>query len=267
MLYPCILVALFLSVDAQTTVDQELPSLVKVRGDRSTARIPCEIRQQTSFVHWYVQKQNQVIKRILYFGEGKDIYEDGFDSSKYDTTPRKNKYTLTIYDVKDDDSGIYYCAYWGKLHSVDVKVFGSGTKLVVTYQEAKEPHVTILASSKSDLRTKKSATLLCNLQNFFPDAIKVEWSDGSNNKLESEQGKIITNASSDLSSLYSWITIKQSDIGSTYKCKYKHEGNGNQWKEETYNTEHLNVEDLMDQADQTDISNCIYTPGNYIWTN
>ncbi|XP_044151387.1 uncharacterized protein LOC122939384 [Bufo gargarizans] len=383
MLYLCILVALFLSDIQTVTIDQELPSLVKVRGDQSTARIPCEISQSSStYVHWYVQKKNQVIKRILYFGEGKDNYEDGFHTNKFksaqqDITTGAKKHTLTINDINDDDSGIYYCASWdtsdrtednlekemeqaaqeqqaateedippsldteemseagpstsstphippaeyapslqlgarrkrsmptaeveedsegealyesgltlkalearfmlttsgvegsiltalavGKLHSDYFKVFGPGSKLVVTHEEAKklaiDPKVTILASSKHDVRTKKSATLLCNLQSFFPDAIKVEWTDGSNNKLESEQGTIITDASSDLSSLYSWITIKQSDIGSTYKCKYKHEGNGNQWKEETYNTEHLNT---GDPTNQIDISNCTYTSG------
>lgn len=133
------------------------------------------------------------------------------------------------------------------------KVFGLGTKLVVTNQKLEKPKVTILASSKKDLKTKKSATLLCNLQNFFPDVIVVQWIvAGSDDELKSEQGDIITNAFTNMSSLYSWITINYSDIGKTYKCRYRHDENLNEWAEVEYNTEQLLDKDLH----LTDIKNC-----------
>ncbi|KAG8572504.1 hypothetical protein GDO81_012064, partial [Engystomops pustulosus] len=115
--------------------------------------------------------------------------------------------------------------------------FGAGTKLLVIDQKVKKPDVTILATSMEVVRYAGSANLLCNLQNFFPDAIHVVWTiAGSNEELASEQGEIITDASSNQSSLYSWITIEKPNIGKVYKCKYKHEGNTNLWAEEEYDT-------------------------------
>ncbi|XP_069815794.1 immunoglobulin kappa light chain-like [Dendropsophus ebraccatus] len=268
MLYLGILV-FFLSYVQNIIIDQELPSLLKSRGRLSTARITCQIQQKSStYIHWYVQKQTK-IERILYFNQGKITYEDKFNTNKYECTEALDKYTLLINGLTDEDSGIYYCANWAMetsvtqiqisfmcfckviLHSVYYKVFGSGTKLIVTDEKAKEPDVTILASRKSYVKTKKSATLLCNLQNFFPDVIDVSWTVAeSNTELESAQGEIITNPYSKKSSLHSWISIQENDIGNIYKCRYKHEGKA--WVEVEYKTEYLK------DHKWTDGNNCTY---------
>lgn len=100
-----------------------------------------------------------------------------------------------------------------------------------------QPEVSIFASSMKDVYRTRSATLLCNLQNFYPDVIKVVWNvAGSNEELESEKGELIHNVSSNTYSLYSWITIRKSDIGKIHKCRYKHESTGNSWKEKAYDT-------------------------------
>lgn len=252
MLYLCILVAFPLSYAQTVSIDHELPSLVKSRGDQSTARITCQISQRSSdSVHWYVQN-NEVIKRI----QGKTGYEDGIDQTKFTftATTTTNKKTLSINRLTDDDSGIYYCTSLQREGpGYSYNVFGHGTKLIITYQKVRKPDVTIFASSKRDLKTKNSATLLCNLQNFFPDVIIVKWIvAGSNHELKSEQGEIITNAFSNMSSVYSWITINNSDIGKIYKCRYRHEGNLKGWEEVQYNTEQLLDKDLK----RTDINNC-----------
>ncbi|KAG9462009.1 hypothetical protein GDO78_015145, partial [Eleutherodactylus coqui] len=103
--------------DAQAvSIEQDQPSLVKRLGEASTARIPCQINDRSSaYIHWYVQKPNQVIKRILYFqGENKPTYEAEFSNEKYQIRASNNKNTLTIHNLKGDDSGIYYCANWDR---------------------------------------------------------------------------------------------------------------------------------------------------------
>ncbi|KAG9469607.1 hypothetical protein GDO78_020097 [Eleutherodactylus coqui] len=129
------------------------------------------------------------------------------------------------------------------------------------YKSPQEPAVTVLATSKEVVKDIGSATLLCSLQNFFPEAIQVMWTEvGRSEELKSEQGELVKDASTNMSSLYSWITIRQTDIGKIFRCKYKHEGNGNRWREVEYNTASLKDTNqyeitnssCMDTADLTD---------------
>ncbi|XP_073405920.1 T-cell receptor gamma alternate reading frame protein [Dendrobates tinctorius] len=98
---------------------------------------------------------------------------------------------------------------------------------------------------------KGSVTLLCNLQNFFPAVIKVVWKiSGRNEELEYENTEIMHNASNNMYSLYSWITVGNSDIGKIYKCMYKHESTGNTWNEKVYKTGGADVNPMVIRAAQ-----------------
>ncbi|XP_056378953.1 immunoglobulin gamma-1 heavy chain-like [Hyla sarda] len=278
--------------EAQSIVHDQI-SKVK-RGDgQATARITCRVTN-SQYVHWYMQKPNKGLKRILYMRGDKDIHEDGFTKAKYEASKTSNKYALNIYKVTNEDEGTYYCAAWYyrstliQSHrkskqivkeltyekqvnrccsyvkdfvkencTVFGKVFGRGTQLFITDQTARKPDVTILATSKEVAKDIGSVTLLCSLQNFFPNAISVKWTE-KNTELGSEKGEIIKNASTNMYSLYSWITIKNPDIGKIYKCSYKHEGNVKPWEEIEYDTKIL--KDTIQV--ETKIENCTNSPGD-----
>ncbi|XP_069588581.1 immunoglobulin kappa light chain-like [Ranitomeya imitator] len=219
---------------------QELKSLIRPTG--RTAKFTCgvdgiSVLQQG--LHWYHQDNSKVIKWLLFYKPGKP--DEAVQEYKTRTSLEivtESSCTLSITNIKPRDDGTYFCAAWHK--DASMKKFGTGTKLLVIDQTAVKPDVTILATTKEVVKDIGFATLLCNLQNFFPDMINVMWTaEGSNVELESEQGELIKNSSSQTSSLYSWITIKKSDIGKIYKCRYKHEGNvavRDLWQEVAYDT-------------------------------
>ncbi|XP_075172247.1 uncharacterized protein LOC142243939 [Anomaloglossus baeobatrachus] len=219
---------------------QELKSLIRPTG--RTAKFTCGVDGTSVLqqgLHWYHQDSNKVIKWLLFYKPGKP--DEAVQEYKTRTSLEivtESSCTLSITNIRPTDDGTYFCAAWHK--DANMKKFGAGTKLLVIDQAAVKPDVTILATSKEVVKDTGFATLLCNLQNFFPDMINVMWTvDGRDGELHSEQGELVKNESSQMSSFYSWITITKSDIGKIYKCRYKHEGNvamRDLWQEVTYDT-------------------------------
>ncbi|XP_069815795.1 uncharacterized protein [Dendropsophus ebraccatus] len=264
---------IYKDAQAQVSIEHVQISQVKRGNIKATARITCQVTS-SQYVHWYVQKQNEGLKRILYMNNDKFTHEDAIDIEKYKASYLKQQIEFNLVDSPELFLGPFFdleAMLQESLYEVvcpdaqtfhlplcqgeeskkfllrksalckdgNIKKFGAGTKLLVTDQTAKKPDVTILATSKEVVKHTGSATLLCSLQNFFPDAINVEWTiAGSNDQLESEKGEIIKNASSNMYSLYSWITIKAPGMGKMYKCRFKHEGNvlGKPWEEVEYDT-------------------------------
>ncbi|KAG8442752.1 hypothetical protein GDO86_011528 [Hymenochirus boettgeri] len=124
-----------------------------------------------------------------------------------------------------------------------MKVFGSGTKLIVTNtgQSAQKPKATILSSSKEEMERTGQVVYLCLLEGFFPNVIKVMWQKGSAD-VESEQGEIKEDQNSNkkndgknniLYSVSSWIKVSTSELNKKFTCRYKHEGisNPENWDE------------------------------------
>ncbi|XP_069588358.1 uncharacterized protein [Ranitomeya imitator] len=179
--------------------------------------------------------------------------QDHVKEDQYTSSPNRNSATLFSRTGSETSRATYGAIVGFSSHhrpgtrdwilvwencTVYIPVFGPGTKVIVTNQHVKQPEVSILASSMKNSCKKGSVTLLCNLQNFFPAVIKVVWNiSGSNEKLESENTEIMHNASNNMYSLYSWITVRKSEIGKIYKCTYKHESTGNTWNEKVYNTD------------------------------
>uniref|UniRef100_A0A8B9ZMZ5 Ig-like domain-containing protein n=1 Tax=Anas zonorhyncha TaxID=75864 RepID=A0A8B9ZMZ5_9AVES len=92
------------------------PSLTKRTS--STAVIDCKVEGiddfQGAYIHWYRHIPSRAPERLLYvtstaqISYDKDSYKDKYHSSKRG----KNTCTLSVKDIREDDEGTYYCAYW-----------------------------------------------------------------------------------------------------------------------------------------------------------
>uniref|UniRef100_A0A8C5Q457 Ig-like domain-containing protein n=1 Tax=Leptobrachium leishanense TaxID=445787 RepID=A0A8C5Q457_9ANUR len=164
--------------------------------------------QRSSYIHWYLLKPNEVMKRIGYYSNGNPIYED-WAKRKFIIEASGENYDLTVNEINADDSATYYCAIWD--------IFGSGTKLIVTSKYHNHSLTIIIIKTEQLIH-------MCLLQNFFPDVITVTWKKESGDVIESEQGEMRLNDPTKTYSMLSWITVEKSDIGNHFKCNYKHEG-------------------------------------------
>ncbi|XP_075070458.1 immunoglobulin kappa light chain-like [Mixophyes fleayi] len=264
-----LLLTFYISCVEPVTIQPMANSMTKKIGDgQSTARITCQV-SSASYVHWYVQKKNEGLKKILYISNN-GIPESGIDTTKYKPEKRSDDYILNIYRLTDEDKGTYYCASWYSTHwykpaqtlttlnylmfvfqacsccfcvccksQCIYKIFGTGTELILTDKTLKQPEVTTFITPGEHVERTEVAVYLCSLQNFFPGVIKVAWNkDGSDEELESEQGEIIHNIASDTYSLSTWITVVKSNLDNTFICKYKHETTSGRWEKKILKIEY-----------------------------
>ncbi|OCT76077.1 hypothetical protein XELAEV_18031265mg, partial [Xenopus laevis] len=96
-------------------IQQTLLSLTKIGTGISTARIKCQVKREStdsSIVHWYMQKENEAIKRLLYIADLKPTYDPGIEENKFDSDKNSDIYTLIIQQIRVEDAATYYCANW-----------------------------------------------------------------------------------------------------------------------------------------------------------
>ncbi|EPQ03650.1 T-cell receptor gamma chain V region PT-gamma-1/2, partial [Myotis brandtii] len=102
------------SGDIQIT--QALTSITKRKG--STAFLECQIRdilKKDSYIHWYRQKRDQALKRILSISSDDNvIHEQGVSGERYEARKHHGNLlvSLRIHRVEEADAGLYYCACW-----------------------------------------------------------------------------------------------------------------------------------------------------------
>ncbi|NXK97886.1 IGL1 protein, partial [Formicarius rufipectus] len=100
------------------------------------------------------------------------------------------------------------------------KVFGTGTKLIVSDKKTSAP------TSSEILQRKHENQLIyvCLIEKFYPDVIRVTWT---------HEGKEVTDnvvrgnpwpTKEDKYSVASWLTVPAEDKDKKYQCKYEHEG-------------------------------------------
>ncbi|XP_067837982.1 immunoglobulin kappa light chain-like isoform X3 [Heptranchias perlo] len=154
------------------TLTQLYPSVTSLAG--KTGRFLCEVKgasiDSSNPIHWYQHKPGQPPTRILYYNGKTTSRDPGFDNRFKAGTSKGTEFYLAIDKVKAEEAATYYCARW-----VGVKQFGTGTKLIVTEEEAKKPRIRLFPPNGQELKETSEATVVCLLTGFFPEVIKVYW--------------------------------------------------------------------------------------------
>ncbi|XP_044860058.1 immunoglobulin alpha-2 heavy chain-like [Mauremys mutica] len=243
---------------AQVQLTQDQLSIT--RKPTKTVRIDCKVSGISigdAFIHWYRQRPGEAPEWILYFKTQTD--KSNFDKEKFsvDKTNEKSTCTLTVDKLTYNDMATYYCACWDrtvleshrqtvqKPHSVqlkiwpmsfckahehsennDIKVFGSGTKLIVSSTPARLNDTMIQVLPPFTEQDGK-VSYMCFIKDFHPNVIKVTWEDQNKNEEKNGVHEEIwpPDDNQQSYSLSSWLTIDKNS-SKNYSCKYQHEIKG-----------------------------------------
>ncbi|NXY75567.1 IGL1 protein, partial [Glareola pratincola] len=183
-----------------------------------------------TIVHWYKHLPGEPPKRILYVLRESPVFDDRSDTQRFQVQkhPTESLYGLTIQHLTPRDSGTYYCAYW-LYEGITVyynKVFGSGTKLIVSDKVQSQPSNFEILQKKH----KNQMMYVCLIENFYPEVIRVTWTDGENQKITENvvKGEAWRPTEEDKYSISSWLTVPEDNKDKKYFCSYEHEsGTGN----------------------------------------
>ncbi|NXE09935.1 IGL1 protein, partial [Lophotis ruficrista] len=175
-------------------------------------------------IHWYQMKANKSPERILYFSGGKAV-DAGFQAHRYNVEKISSQKLciLTINDVIPDDTATYYCAYWPRhslVHSDYYKVFGTGTKLIVSGKGSSPPANFEILQKKHE----NQIIYVCLIEKFYPEVIRVKWTDGGKEITENVvKGDTWRPTKEDGYSIGSWLTVPAENKDKNYVCEYEHE--------------------------------------------
>ncbi|XP_055563241.1 immunoglobulin kappa light chain isoform X8 [Falco cherrug] len=222
LLLPVLLATSFWSCGDAQAVPVQTPVLQgKVTG--SSASMYCRLSNE-HVVHWYQHLPGKPPKRILYMWRQTATFDDNsdrrrFQAQKHSTEPL---YYLTIDNLTPRDSGTYYCTYciirpW----DADVKVFGSGTKLIVSNKGSSPPENSEILQKTHE----NQITYVCLIEKFYPEVIRVTWTDEENKEITDNvvKGDTWKPAEGDEYSVGSWLTVPVENKHKNYYCKYEHE--------------------------------------------
>ncbi|XP_032498522.1 TCR gamma alternate reading frame protein isoform X2 [Phocoena sinus] len=213
----------------QVKLEQPERAVTGVR-DRSVL-ISCKVSSgdfSKEYIHWYRHKPNQGIEHLAYVVTAPALKDLGGKKNKIEArkdAPTSTS-TLKIRFLEKEDEATYYCA-----SSVSgwIKIFGGGTKLIVTLPDRSldvdmSPKPTIFLPSIDEINLHEAGTHLCLLEKFFPDVIKVYWKEKNGNRvLESQQGNIIK--TNDTYMKFSWLTVTKRSMDNELVCIVKHQNN------------------------------------------
>ncbi|XP_078541981.1 T-cell receptor gamma alternate reading frame protein [Lissotriton helveticus] len=190
-----------------------------------------EVSSTGLLMHWYRRggPEKRRLSRLLYHSSSIAVHlAPELSKDKVYAEQRGDSYTLIVSKLQRGDSGDYYCACWDQ--NSGVKYFGTGTRLVVTdpnspNTEAKAPKAKILPPSLAEIQSTGHLTYLCHLSDFFPEVIKVTWTEeGGTTELEALTGEVKENINTHLYSVSSWLTVPKAALNKRYVCYYQHEG-------------------------------------------
>ncbi|XP_061320705.1 immunoglobulin lambda-1 light chain-like [Pezoporus flaviventris] len=212
---------------AQVFLRQRQASIT--REPTKTAQIECVFEGmsgadfQTLYVHWYRHLPSRPPEWILRIHTGKIHYENDSYKNKYSSSKKSpNICTFTINDINPNDEGTYYCAYWQNHRtSKHIKIFGSGTKLIVSSKGNSPP-------ANSEILKKEhenQITYVCLVEKFYPEVIRVTWTNEKNEEVTDNvvKGDTWKATKNEEYSIGSWLTVPLENKDKKYYCKYEHE--------------------------------------------
>ncbi|NXN50271.1 TRGC1 protein, partial [Rynchops niger] len=101
------------------------------------------------------------------------------------------------------------------------KVFGSGTKLIVSDKGQSQPSNFEILQKKH----KNQIMYVCLIEKFYPEVIRVTWTKGENQKVTENivKGEAWRPREEDKYSISSWLTVPEENEDKKYFCNYEHE--------------------------------------------
>nr|AWO67244.1 immunoglobulin kappa light chain [Acipenser ruthenus] len=206
----------------QYTVTQTPAVKSVLPGD--TVALSCKVSSavySNNHLAWYQQKPGEAPKLLIYFAS---TLQSGIPT-RFSGSGSGTDFTLTISGVQAEDAGDYYCQSFHYPGSSRVLTFGPGTKLIVKSGSPTAPSsVSLLPPSKLELDSKGKATLVCLVNNFYPDVVDIKWTvDGV-----AQSSGVLTSTMKQKDGKYSAsssLTLTKAVWNSkeTYTCTVKHE--------------------------------------------
>ncbi|XP_064559258.1 immunoglobulin kappa light chain-like [Zonotrichia leucophrys gambelii] len=207
---------------------QKIPmqSPISITKFQKSARMTCEIQTlEANFddivIHWYKQKDGEAPERLLFVSGGKVDLESGFQANRYMTeiSSAQKRCVLTIKDVIPDDAATYYCAYWDSTGYYN-KMFGSGTKLIVSDKRSSPPKNSEILQTKHE----NQIMYVCFIEKFYPEVIRVTWTEDEKEVTDNVvKGDAWQATKEEEYSIASWLTVPAESENKKYYCKYEHE--------------------------------------------
>ncbi|XP_041092954.1 immunoglobulin kappa light chain-like isoform X3 [Polyodon spathula] len=223
----------------QYTVTQTPAVKSVLPGD--TVALSCKVSSAVysdsygNYLAWYQQKPGEAPKLLIYAAS---TLQSGIPT-RFSGSGSGTDFTLTISGVQAEDAGDYYCQSLHYPSSSYVYTFGPGTKLVVRSGSPIAPSsVSVIPPSMLELNTKNKATLVCLVNNFYPDAVDIKWkvdevvqtSGVLTSSMKQKDGKY--SASSSLT-----LTKAQWDQKEKYTCVVTHEAVSTPMSETIYKSQ------------------------------
>ncbi|XP_072184172.1 immunoglobulin kappa light chain-like [Excalfactoria chinensis] len=205
-----------------------IQSPISITKSQGSMRLQCHFRDflehfDNTVIHWYQLEENKPPKRLLFFAGGKITVESGFAGNKYmvDNISSRNLSILTINDVSPDDAATYYCAYWDPR----IKYFGTGTKLIVSDKVSSAPENFEILQEEHE----RQVVYVCIIEKFYPEVIRVKWTDEANKEVTQNvvKGDVWKSPDEDKYSVSSWLSVSLESKNKKYFCNYEHESGEN----------------------------------------
>ncbi|XP_038557759.1 immunoglobulin lambda-1 light chain-like isoform X3 [Micropterus salmoides] len=169
----CTLITALTYVDAVKVLTQT-PAVHTVSTGQEVV-LNCNIRRDDGYyVNWYKQVPGEAPQYVLrfYHSHSSPSFGSGFSSDRFNSKSSSNiDYQFIIKRSEAGDSAVYYCDTWD--NSAKERVFGQGTKLIVTSSSLPPPVLTVFPPSSAELQSSK-ATLVCLSSQSGPFA-DVSW--------------------------------------------------------------------------------------------
>uniref|UniRef100_A0AAQ4RAB3 Ig-like domain-containing protein n=1 Tax=Gasterosteus aculeatus aculeatus TaxID=481459 RepID=A0AAQ4RAB3_GASAC len=195
------------------TVVTQKPVVAVTTGE--TVSIDCNLGTVTGRVAcWYKQIPGGVPQFVSYYhhSHSSPTYGTGFSSPKFTSTHQSTSdYRLTIKNIEEGDSAVYYCNTWDT--SVKDKYFKSLLKTL------RPPVLTVFPPSSAELQSNK-ASLVCLSSQSGPFA-DVTWMSGGSPVVTGISTSTAVKQPDQTFHISSYLAIQASDwnMDKVYTCK------------------------------------------------